>query len=175
MYLVSVMRKPFLAVENSECFDFSHAELTDFLSLWRGKRVGCRLPSRRDFDPLSMPWQLLRHIVLIDVLRQAKVRFRYRLIGTHITQALDRDSTGKFIDELHGANYDRFVEGFSWVVANGRPLRSDGNAIFVNKEWVRYESLILPLAADGVTVDMLLVPAVFTATDESYLVAQAGD
>jgi hypothetical protein len=46
-------------------------------------------------------------------------------------------------------------------------MQSNGSAIFVYKDWIAYESLILPLSEDGSTVNMLLVPAVFTV-DPAY-------
>ncbi|MDP6875551.1 MAG: hypothetical protein QF521_18675 [Alphaproteobacteria bacterium] len=114
-----------------------------------------------------MGYRTWPHIVLIDVEGAENARFRYRLLGSHIVDTLGRNVTGRYIDEVQDPDdYDVFVEGFRQAIRLRRPIRSTGNAIFVNKAWVTYESVILPLSPDGHLVNMLLVPAVFVGTQE---------
>ncbi len=156
-----------LVIENSTSLDLESTVLRNFLAVWREKRRDRVLPSRADFDPLEFSPAVWPHIALIDILAENRQRFRYRLLGTHIVEALGRDSTGRYIDETQSeANYDDFVAGFRQAVQERVPVRSSGNAIFVNKAWVTYESVILPLSADDTLVNMLMVPAVFTNRSE---------
>lgn len=88
---------------------------------WRGKRQGDRLPSRGDLDPAEIP-RLLPNLFLIDVLRDP-LRFRYRLIGTAITERFQRDSTGRLIDESLYGPYAKAMQGlFARVVEMRQPL-----------------------------------------------------
>jgi hypothetical protein len=161
------MQQSRLVVDNSEQLEFRSSLLSDVLALWRGK-IGDRvLPARDDFDPLEIPARILPHIALIDVLADATINFRYRLIGTHISETLGYDATGKTVGALLSQdNYDDFMAGYLWVVANRRPMRSNGSAVFVNKAWLTYESVILPLSRDNSTVNMLMIPTIFTQASE---------
>src|SRR5262245_41246659 len=57
------------------------------------------LPGRGAFDPLAVA-ALLPHLILIDVIGRPP-RFRYRLIGTRMVDALNGDLTGSWLDEAH--------------------------------------------------------------------------
>jgi len=161
------MIKRHTPIESSETLEFKSGLLTDLLNIWREKLRGRKMPSRADLDPLEFSAAAWPHLMLIDVEKAANLRFRYRLIGSHIVNTLGRDSTGRYIDEVQDpAAYDEFVDGYRWAVENGRPLRRSGRAIFVNKEWVTFETLVLPLSLDDMAVNMLLAPAVFTTTAE---------
>ena len=162
------MEKSNLVVENLEVFSLQSIILQDFLAIWRAKLDGRQMPCRKDFDLLELAPVMWPHVLLIDVLPGDMDRFRYRLIGSHIVDALARNVTGQIIDEIQSStDYDMFVEGFRWSVKHQKSMQSNGSAIFVNKDWIAYESLILPLSEDGSTVNMLLVPAVFTV-DPAY-------
>ena len=65
---------------------------------WRGKIKSGRLPSRADIDPVEIP-SLLRHIILWEV-EHSPLRFRGRLVGSHIVAMSGRDSTGRYIDYI---------------------------------------------------------------------------
>lgn len=161
------MSKSRLTIENSTSLEFENPMLMELLTVWRQKRCGRELPARNDFDPLELPADVWPHLVLIDVEGLEKARFRYRLLGSHIVDTLGRNATGRYIDEVQDPlDYDVFVEGFRQAISLRQPIRSTGNAIFVNKAWVTYESVILPLSPDDDLVNMLLVPAVFTGTQE---------
>jgi len=73
------------------------------------------MPSRRDVDPLAIPGYLLAHLELIDVFHHPELRFRWRLIGTHVTTAVGRDQRGGILT--------RFVRATIWRLY---PNRSNG-------------------------------------------------
>lgn len=130
------------------------------LAWWQGKRKGGRLPARRDVEPTELK-EHLGNLVLIEVER-APLRMRYRLIGSAITRAMQRDSTGKYYDELYGPEVLAQTEAsFRWLIEHKAPLRASGEAFYPDRNFYRYEVLNLPLADDGETVDMVLGELIF--------------
>lgn len=101
---------------------------------------------------------LLQDLYMVDVLRgPAEPRFRYRLIGTAITQRIGRDVTGLFFEDIYPATLlPNFSASFRWIVAEGRPLRSYGNMEFSGQGYLGFEALEVPLAADGSQIDIIL-------------------
>ncbi len=127
-------------------------QLRDYWLALRGERT---MPSRADIDPVHIP-ALLPHIVLVDVIGAPPV-FRYRLVGTGVTEIANRDATGCILDEsLYGNNTDRMLLAYRETVADGRPKAVREVVQFVQKDWVRIEVLLMPLSADGQNIDMIL-------------------
>lgn len=132
--------------------------LRQLYAYWRSKSAGGRLPSRADISPADIP-QLLPYIFLIDVERDPQ-RFRFRLIGTQICQWAGRDVTGLYIDDpLYGDRGIRLGKQYAEVAARGLPLYTEQPAQRPERDYVFYDRLVLPLAQDGRTVDMLLCGA----------------
>jgi hypothetical protein len=115
------------------------------------------LPGRQHFDPLEVH-TLLPNIWLIDVVRP-QLRFRYRLVGTRITEALG-DTTGRWLDEVHpdfhpgSPTHENYLavathRDLSW--RRGKPV-----LMAYSERCVEIERLLLPLANDGGTVDVIL-------------------
>ncbi|SRR5579883_2227903 len=120
------------------------------------RRKGSALPSRRSFDVLDLKY-VLGYVNLLDVLR-APLRFRYRVHGTHCVALLGYDMTGKFVDDYPDDAYRaRVSEKFTQVVETRSPSCDRGEREIVDGRRIGFEALILPLAADGETVDMLMV------------------
>lgn len=118
------------------------------------------MPGRADIDPIDIP-NLLPYVSLIDV-EQEPYRMRYRLIGTHITEAIGRDSTGRYFDELYeGRTLEEMVRRFSTVVRANLPARFIVKATFADKEYRHYETIHLPLSDDGKSVNMILAGVEF--------------
>lgn len=127
------------------------------LSIWNTIRDGREMPARRDIDPVALPRNLLPHLLLVDVLREPALRFRWRLIGTGITNTLGRDSTGRYWDELYDAEtHAEISSAVQWVIRHRRPLRSVGRAPLPERSFLHSENLNLPLSSDGAAIDMIL-------------------
>ncbi|MFC3229735.1 PAS domain-containing protein [Marinibaculum pumilum] len=144
---------------------FEDPRLGELLAYWRRKRGERELPSRSDIRPAD----LLRHLpnlVLIDV-QAEPLRLRYRLLGTAIVQAMQRDNTGAWYDELYGPDLlEEIYAGFRWILAHRAPLRTYGRAFYPDRRFYRYEILNLPLSSDGARVDMVLGELLFTLDSE---------
>jgi hypothetical protein len=128
---------------------------------WIGKCRGERLPARADIDPAEIS-DLLPFLYLIDVERDAsRYRYRFRLIGTDIVSRAGRDATGSYLDELAYSS-DRVVTGsdvaeeYRAMIESGLPRFDKRYALWPDREHQFYHRLVLPLASDGRTVDMLI-------------------
>ncbi len=137
--------------------------LREIFEFWENLRGDGGLPSRADFSPLDLTARLLPFIAMADVLREGEqLRFRWRLVGTHITEKTDRDVTGRYFEDIYGGdNHDDLVAAYVWMAKNGEPLRWFGNSEFVEKDWLTFECVGMPLASDGKTVDKLLAGMFF--------------
>ena len=135
--------------------DINSERLRRLFDYWQSKCGGRAMPARAALDPVDFSYALA-NVSLIDVLRDP-LRFRVRLVGTEIVRRDGTDLTGKSIDDHPLPEYRALLrQTYSDVVASGMP------AVFRRERMMddklrQYEVLYLPLAADGVTVDMVLV------------------
>ena len=128
--------------------NFEHSLLKEAYTLWQRLRGERALPSRGDLDPVQVPTAMLPHMQLLDIEPGPPVRYRWRLIGTHITGALGRDSTGKYWDELYvDATLKSFKKGVEWIQENRRPIRCFGKSDFAQKHFQSFEAIEMPLSA----------------------------
>lgn len=133
---------------------FRTAAVRQAYTYWLGKCVRGRLPARADVRPDEMR-AFLPNLFLVDV-AQAPLGFRFRLVGTRITEWAEREYTGVPIDEgAYGPQWRRVFDTYAEVVAGRRPRLDIWDAPWASREFVRYERLIAPLSTDGQTVDML--------------------
>lgn len=127
----------------------------------RGKRP---LPARTDIDPVELRF-LLGHLLLLDVLDEPQ-QFRVRLQGTELERWMGGDLTGKTLDQLPSRQLEAIaLECLARTVEAKAPYHKIGEQI-IDDMPRRFEALILPLATDGVIVNMLLA-AVLCRDDRS--------
>ncbi len=144
-----------------------HPTLAFLHDYWQGKRGARKLPSRRDIVPLELK-EYLGWVVLIDVM-PGMTDFKYRLIGTLVTQYFRTDSTGltpaeAWAPQGRDAVHDiykllRAVAGKQLV------LRLHGDADWYADGREPFDSLYLPLSDDGENVDRILHAFVFDKPD----------
>lgn len=129
---------------------------------------GGGLPGRRAFDPCAVP-DLLPGIWLLDIAR-APFRIRYRLVGTGIVEAIGREVTGRWLDEAHPQlrDHPRYFDRYRRVSETGAPSWRKGKPqLWSHRDFGFIENLLLPLAKDGTTVDMLCAFSVLYRNDGS--------
>nr|WP_298683711.1 PAS domain-containing protein [uncultured Dongia sp.] len=133
-------------------------EFTAIYELWRAKVRSGRLPSRADFDPADLPHAILRHMLLFDVERHPdRLRFRFRLASTGFVDLVGREVTGTYIDELAPPDRtDPVREALEEISNTGRPIFLASRLTLVSKDYYYVKRLGLPLAQDGVRVDMIM-------------------
>jgi hypothetical protein len=123
---------------------------------WRDRHRGDLLPSREQIDPTDFP-QLLGRIHLIDVIRSGSaVRYRVRLWGSMIRHVFNKDVTGRWLDETLVPGTTADVELALANCVAGHPHFWRRPMMPRNQEFIATRRLLLPLASDGRTVDILL-------------------
>lgn len=145
-------------LESDPALNFQSEVSREILEIWRARAGDGMLPSRRDFDPVEIPRHLLPHMFMVDVLHEsAAARFRYRLLGTYLTDMFGRDSTGLYLDKIYPPGFYRDIRAsLEEAIARKSPLRVVGRSNFVNKEWLTFEGAYLPLSEDGETINIVL-------------------
>ncbi len=136
-------------------------ELRQLLEYWQAKRKALgRLPARSDIDPLEMRFAL-GHLILADVEHGDPIRFRHRLVGTHIVEHAGYDATGLYIDEVPDNDLStQVLPSYRRVVATREPV-SEHIRGQIGGRATNLEMLRLPLSTDGQRVDMVLTGAYF--------------
>lgn len=125
---------------------------------WRSKHEGDALPPRAAIQPAEFP-KLLPRIYLVDVLREdpPPLKFRFRLCGSEHFLINGKEITGMELAEAMAPQYvDAIRAVYSYVAESGRPHVARSFAAIEGRQHVVYDRLLLPLASDGRTVDMML-------------------
>ena len=124
---------------------------------WRSKAPAeGGLPGRQHIDPVDIP-RLLQYLWLLDVVSDVR-RFRVRLVGTALIVSGTPARAGDFLADfmpLHKRAAS--LAELETVVQSRQPWWHRGSVILRRDKYAsEAERLVLPLAADGSTVDMLL-------------------
>lgn len=106
----------------------------------------------------------IRAIVLVEALPDL-TDFRYRMIGSDVTEHILGDAAGKTVREAfvrygHKA-VDGAVAGYARVARNHVAMRLYGSAAWLLQPHLDFDSLHLPLSDDGVTANMILSAVAF--------------
>jgi hypothetical protein len=151
-----------------------HPELEEFLNYWESKRGSHgQLPSRAQIDPSEIP-TLLTGIALFDVERVVAApgyRFKYRLLGTRHSAVNQADFSGRYIEDVHYPDEAIPIIGaFCLVVERRLPHYWNRERVSKRDPSVRipYERIVVPLASDGVNVNMLFAHYVFHNQGDSW-------
>lgn len=127
-------------------------------SYWEGKRGGRPMPARSDMRPSEMK-EHLGWILLVDVLNDGE-DFRFRTVGTRVTEYFLTDATGKTVSEAfapYGEAAPKAVLATHRKVAReGIVLRAHGSAAVFGRAFLDFDAIYLPLSEDGRNVNMIL-------------------
>lgn len=152
-------RRSPLEAEPDFDLDLRHEVLQRILAVWREAHRGTAMPRRADITPTRLR-SALPHVVLVDVEGEPP-RFRWRLIGTHVTQLLGRDRTGHWLDDLYTPEAAAVLSRtLGMTVEHAAPIRFTGSFAFLDKAWFNFESLHLPLVDDAGRIVMLMLGVV---------------
>ena len=135
---------------------------------WDKVRNGRTMPARSDFDPLSLPRDLLANMFLLEVQHQPR-RFQFRRMGTAVAEMLGEDWTGKYLDELPKAN-QQVIDQYEETVEKQAPTDFHNQYIKIDpplrrKRMMHYRRLLLPLSNDDKVVNMLMGATSITPVD----------
>lgn len=133
------------------------SRLSGLIGYWAGKRQGRRFPARADFDPLELK-PLLGYLLMVDVVRgpEDALRFRYRLFGSEFVFYHGTDMTGRWLDEIANPGFrDELLAIYRSVVNQGEPRTLSYDYLVADRRH-RFQAVLMPLAADGETVNIVL-------------------
>jgi hypothetical protein len=144
----------------------AHRKIVQLYDYWRkvAPAPGI-LPARANIDPVDIGL-LLRNIWLVDVVGDP-ARFRFRLIGDAVQRMGMPAKVGDFVDDfLPEENKVRMMAEFESAARDRTPVWFRGQARMpYETKMFELERLFLPLAADGVHVDVLLCLTVYFTLD----------
>jgi hypothetical protein len=145
---------------------FSNPALAFLKDYWDRKRGARAMPSRVDINPAEMK-QHIRAIVLVDALPDY-ADFRYRMIGTDVTDHMLGDATGKTVREGMGRFGAEAAEGavaaYAHMARNRLVMRLHGSAAWLNHPHLDFDAIHLPLSDDCEHVNMIISAVVFEPT-----------
>ncbi|MFN4276945.1 MAG: PAS domain-containing protein [Ferrovibrio sp.] len=134
---------------------------------WQGWCGSRPLPSRNDFGAEDLQY-LLGHVFLLDVVPgEGGPRFRYRLFGSAVTMYRGFDLTGQFLDQHPDPAFaSRVHEAYLQSMQARLPLWATVSGFTMHGLSANFEGMILPLASDGETPDMMLSAQIMTPGDD---------
>jgi hypothetical protein len=123
------------------------------------------LPGRQHIDPIDFP-KLLANIWLVDVTREP-MRFRIRLMGEAPRHMGIPGKAGDYFDQFFsGGIDDPRLDDLRFIAAARKPVWFRGRPHLRHRtEMFELERFFVPLAADGLLVDMILCLSLFYGTD----------
>jgi hypothetical protein len=142
----------------------AHSKIVVLHRYWQSLAPGRGLlPGRRALDPVQIP-TLLENLWLVDIVGTPR-RFRLRLTGDAVRRMGFGLKPGEFLDDFMKEG-DLPLRQFRFLAETGKPVWFRGRAFAPHAKTVtELERLSLPLASDGVTVDVMLCLTVFYTLD----------
>lgn len=148
-----------------EVEDLHEPEFLQAVIYWHTRRGAKTMPARADLSPADLV-KILAKVMLVDVLPQAP-HFHFRVVGTNIADWIKFDATGQTLDAVEPENYRRMLFA-TYMECVGARTPIAHRILWDSKEVPhRYKRLIMPLAADGRNVDMLLITSVAEPFEEA--------
>ncbi len=145
-----------IAQDNPTRFD--HPTCVFLHDFWQQKRGGRPMPARADISPAQLKHHL-GWVTVLDVLPGGR-DFRYRLIGTLVTQYFSSDWTGKTVLEAFAINGEEIAKTvnatFRKVARDKVVMRTAGDAGWLIEGMEEFEAIYLPLSDDGENVTHIL-------------------
>ena len=142
-------------------FDDCHEKIQQMIEYWLSIHPVSGLPGRQHFDPVDIP-QLLPNLRLLDVIGDPP-RFKTRLMGTVLLDFFGQEQTGCWFDELYpNFKQSKTCADLCDAVATKLPnWRRGAPALVYEKDFMTVERVYLPMARDGVNVDMIVTCMLF--------------
>jgi hypothetical protein len=100
----------------------------------------------------------------MELFSRDPLRFKYRLMGTEYAMLIGRNLTRRYLDEVHPGFHGLILRQYTEAAELGRHAFRKGPIMYArpDKQYLGMERLIVPLARNGVNVDMILGVVVYT-------------
>lgn len=135
-------------------------------SYWEERRGDRKMPSRADMNPADLK-PYLGNIAMVDVL-DGGAEFRYRVVGTLLTQYFLTDPTGKTLSEAwpnpKGPVASRARANLVNIVQTRVVVHAWGTLDWSHFPGEAFDMLFVPLSDDGESVNMILSLFTFDRT-----------
>lgn len=124
--------------------DLSEQEEVAIYTYWLSKQRADGLTYRQDVDPTDLA-SLLPHMFIIGV--DDKGAFRFRLMGTHLSDVYGLELTGKTLAscQLSPESVSVIEATYRITMEEGTPALLTGDWRDLQRPWVRFRALHLPL------------------------------
>ena len=127
----------------------------EIFTYWASRRIGDRLPGRESIHPAHFK-RHLPTVSLIDVKSNPR-DYSLRLAGTGLYSVYGREITGRSLGDVYNAAAaDYWREELDKIVENRRPGVGVHNFAWRGAGHMSILWLRLPLASNGVDVDMIM-------------------
>jgi hypothetical protein len=141
----------------------AHPKIASLIQHWRGlSPAPGLLPGRQHFDPMRVH-QLMPHLWLIDVVPDDARRYRARLVGGALVNAGAPIRRGSFLSDVMTPE-ERLRAGnfFDQIIQRKHVDWRRGPSVLRHMEHIyALERVMMPMATDGRSVDMLLCMTLF--------------
>jgi hypothetical protein len=131
----------------------------EVFAYWASLRNGAKLPCRAQLDPDHIK-RHLPTVSLIDVFTDrisGRRAYRQRLAGTGLYSVYGREITGRTLEDVYSTQAAQYWrEELDKVAQNGRPGVGFHSLAWRGQSHMSILWLRLPLATNGVDVDMIL-------------------
>ena len=133
-----------------------HPRIRELVEYWLAIHPAEGLPGRQHFDPLDIP-SLLPNVFLVN-LNPGEPAFTFRLLGTRTADLYGRDLTGQPFENAYedGRSAPPYRDACRMVYDKMPRWRRAPASFRRSHDFLTMERVLLPLAADGLTVDILL-------------------
>jgi hypothetical protein len=139
---------------------------------WDEKRGTRTMPRRADISPAQLK-EHLGWVMILETMPGGR-DFRYKLIGTLVTQYFSQDSTGKTVAEAFAPNGEAVIKAVNSVFRKCSRdkvvMRTSGGAGWLAEGMEKFEAIYLPLSDDVENVSHIL--HAFVCDREQMLLAR---
>jgi hypothetical protein len=127
---------------------FTDPYYSELLGIWRTKAGDRKMPTRSQMTARDLK-NYLRHIVLMQREEKNPSRYRWRLIGTSVTEIVGHNTGKLFEDSIPTEFLPRWTESFDMILDSEQPWRFLGRVKLQGREYLKAEHLYMPLTDDN--------------------------
>lgn len=150
------------------------APLVELVRFWYLHRGPGGLPPRSAFDACALK-AFLPHIFITEY-ETATQRYRYRLIGTALTEAFRRNATGCYFDEIYDTpDLHALHEMHEAARLSGEPKTIGGRMTLADRATMIVDALLLPVGVAEGRNPQLLGAIYLSAPGQTAATGAAGE